>query len=164
MHNLFTKIKEAFKNVELGNGVGLLETEVIDDYGTNAERQKARAKDEKYNWTKLIDNEYLKLFFGYGGLSFFDAEGLRFHLPAYMCTTLQNPELDITESLIHCLTNLEKFNRERFQLLNHQQKAVICEFLQYVLENNSWNTDVWETEFDKPLIKTAIEDYWSKNI
>ena len=86
-------IHEAFAGITLGRGVSLHETVVIDDYGSTQARQKAREKDEKKDWRKLVDAPELKAVTGIGGLSFFDAEGLRFHLPAYMCLALVSPLL-----------------------------------------------------------------------
>src|SRR6185369_1468871 len=81
------RIERAFSGVRLGEGVSLREADVIDDYGTDAERKKARAQDEQHDWKRIPDD----LISHYNWcLSFFDAQGMRFHLPAYMRFTIRH--------------------------------------------------------------------------
>lgn len=74
-------IAEAFQGVQLGSGVGLWQGEAIDDYKSEAAQAIERLKDEKLDWSKIPD-EHL-----YGcelSLCYFDPEGMRFHLPAFL--------------------------------------------------------------------------------
>ena len=77
---LLALIREAFTDVYLEDGVSLHQTVVIDNYGSNAEMVQARLKDEKMDWQKLISKPELLNINGIGGLSFYDAKGLRFHV------------------------------------------------------------------------------------
>ncbi|HJT78348.1 MAG TPA: DUF6714 family protein [Gemmataceae bacterium] len=56
---LLRLIEEAFRGVELGNGVSLHETVVLDRYGGPAERRAARESDERQDWRKLIGDPEL---------------------------------------------------------------------------------------------------------
>ncbi len=92
---LLRLIEEAFQGVELGDGVSLHESVVIDEYGGPEERRTARASDEKHDWRKLVrDPELIRPAVGEvtgGGMPFYDAAGLRFHLPAYLSVAVMDP-------------------------------------------------------------------------
>ena len=79
--NAIRAIEEAFSGVCLGDGISLREVDVIDDYGSEAERAAARALDETEDWRNLPDDLIEK---SPDVLCFMDEAGLRFHLPAYM--------------------------------------------------------------------------------
>lgn len=82
---LLQLIEEAFRGIELGDGVSLHQTIVIDNYGFNCDEAAELARhDERHDWRKLVDDPELLNVQGIGGLSFYDALGLRFHLPAYL--------------------------------------------------------------------------------
>lgn len=106
--HLLQQIDKAFCGVTLGDGVSLHETEVIDCYGTDEERLRARAGDEKDDWHKLIDDPELVKVCGVGGLCFYDAAGLRFHLPAYLSHVVANAEDegDICQRVLFQLTSI----------------------------------------------------------
>ena len=128
---LLALIREAFTDVYLEDGVSLHQTVVIDNYGSNAEMVQARLKDEKMDWQKLISKPELLNINGIGGLSFYDAKGLRFHLPAYLSSVVINPDLNISESLIFTLTHKSEYNDKRLSLLNPQMKHCISVILSY---------------------------------
>ncbi len=48
-------IHSAFAGVQLDRGISWREADVIDDYGMEEEREKARSIDEKLDWSKLSD-------------------------------------------------------------------------------------------------------------
>jgi hypothetical protein len=166
---LLRLIEEAFRGVELGDGVSLHESAVIDDYGGPEERLAARARDEKQDWRKLISDPELiqptwKETAGMGGLSFYDAAGLRFYLPAYLSTVVAEPKLgDGTEfygELLPHLTQFVEHNRERFSLLSTAQRACVGEVLKYLrglydLPSNEWT--LWDLD-------QAIEGFWLKDV
>lgn len=149
-------IKAAFDGVTLGQGVSLHETIVIDDYGSKAQREKARQGDEKHDWKKLLDNDRIKRVFGNGGLSFYDAEGLRFHLPAYLMIALEPTFSDVTESLLFTLTSYDTYNQERFSILDGPQREAVRAFLLYIQQSG-------EPEFyyDQSKITKALKEYWT---
>jgi hypothetical protein len=129
---LISRLFEAFKGVQLEGGVSLHQTIYIDNYGdiTKAEAL-AIEKDETKDWKKLINSPQLLKVSGIGGISFFDAKGLRFHLPAYLCTAFEHPHADITGSLLFTLTCKSEYNDKRLSILNPIQKKCIGMVLQY---------------------------------
>jgi len=73
------RIRDAFGDVQLGSGVGLREAQALDDYAGDADRAARRAFDRKTDWQSIASAELNEC---NSSLSFFDAEGMRFHLPA----------------------------------------------------------------------------------
>ena len=146
---LIFEINEAFKNVELDSGIGLSEANAIDDYSDEHFREKCRQNDEKHNWNSISSaalNKYNC------SLSYFDARGMTFHLPAFLIADIKG---EYRFEMAFILTNLSNYNRSRFTLLTEKQRAAVKLFLEYMLENP-------EYKFEKPDIKLAIENYWSK--
>jgi hypothetical protein len=139
-------VRAAFAGVTLGEGIGLLEAQAIDDYKSNAERAASRTKDEKDDWS-AIDVDSLNRC--YSSLHFFDAEGLRFHLPAYLIAELEgNFGFDLHWTLCHSTAG-----EERFTLLSEPQRKGVVEFLQFVCDEPDYQSD-------RPLIEAALAGYW----
>jgi hypothetical protein len=88
---LILKLQEAFRDVKLGNGVGLYEALEIDSYSRDEMREKARERDEKDNWERLGPNELRGTLVALGYL---DPEGMRFYLPAYLRAEIISPFID----------------------------------------------------------------------
>jgi len=128
---LLALIAEAFKDVRLEDGVSLHETIVIDNYGSKDAMMRARSRDEKMDWQKLIHDPELLEVNGIGGLAFYDAKGLRFHLPAYLSVVLMNDWVDIAESLLYNLTSDSEYNRKRLDILDPPMKKCVGEVLKY---------------------------------
>lgn len=153
---LLRQIEEAFAGVELGDGVSLHETIVIDDYGTAEERSEARRHDEKHDWRKLIDDPELLAVHGIGGPNFFDDRGFRFHLPAYLSVAvvdLYREDADvILGSVMFNLSVPCERTREMLAILNGAQRRCVYDVLVFL-----WT----EYEFDDPELECAIDDYWS---
>jgi len=158
---LLRLIEDAFGGVELGDGVSLHETVVIDLYGGPEERRAARDPDEKHDWRNLVGNAGLIRIAGVGGLSFYDSAGLRFHLPAYLSLAVTDSEsTDVTNvlaDLLYTLTHFPEYNRERFAILSVPQRACVREVLKYL-----------RTQYDIPenapitaQLDQAIEGYWA---
>jgi hypothetical protein len=146
---LISEINDAFKDVVLGNGIGLSEADAIDSYADLKLRTECRQNDEKHNWNLITADNLNK----YNcSLSFFDAEGMQFHLPAFMIADI-NEEYKFGMSF--ALTNLSDYSKSQFGLLSQKQRGAIRLFLEYILEHPSY-------EFERPEIKSAIESYWSK--
>ena len=84
--HLIHTIQQAFSGVTLGNGIGLSEGNAMDDYAPAEERARCRKQDEQTHWHKIpveLLNQY------YVALCYFDPEGMRFHLPAFLIADLQ---------------------------------------------------------------------------
>src|SRR4051812_12445181 len=69
-------IEAAFAGVALGGGVGLQEAQGLDDYADDETCAAYRANDEKDNWHRISTEALNRC---HSSLSFFDAEGMRFH-------------------------------------------------------------------------------------
>lgn len=150
-------IHQAFEHVKLENGVSLHQTIKIDNYGeTNEALESQISADERNNWKKLIDDPELIKVSGIGGLSFYDAKGLRFHLPAYLCLCINQTDTEVASSLVFQLTHLEAYNRERFSILTVEQRKAVKVFLTYIRYNTGFTF-----EYDFKAIEAAIQDYWS---
>jgi len=134
----------------LGNGVGLWEGQAIDDYETEENIGKARFRDEKLDWSKLTAADITRC---QSSLSFFDADGMRFHLPAFL---LHEEFEDLSGTIIFHLTSLDEYGRSHFTSLNQSQRAVIREFLVWCSKNE-------EFDFEKTSILRALENYWIEN-
>lgn len=140
-------IEGAFAGVTLGGGVGLKEAQGLDDYEDEATRAQYREADEKENWL-AITSEQLNAC--NSSLSFFDAEGMRFHLPAYLISDLRG---EYNFGVDFCLTYLKQHCREQFSLLSEEQRAVVRAYLQFLLEDA-------EYEFERSDIERALRIYW----
>ena len=116
-------VREAFQGVTLGNGVGLRQGQGLDDYEDAATRAALRLSDEKDDWTNISGADLNRC---YSSLSFFDAEGMRFHLPAYLIADLEGTfDHDMDFHLFY----FESGEDERFRLLNEEQRDAIRQFL-----------------------------------
>ncbi len=119
---LLDSIAAAFANVPLGEGVGLFEGRALDDYD---DPKPARERDEKLNWPAISDADLEGC---KSSLSFFDAAGFRFHLPAYMCLDLRSRFPDGGDLLFHLATHPNEY----FELLDEPQRNVARDYLEFL--------------------------------
>jgi hypothetical protein len=134
---LITKIRIAFKDVKLDDGVGLWEGQGLDDYANEKTMLELRKKDERNNWDNI---PYKDLAFCSSSLSFFDAKGMRFCLPKFLIFDILEEQLYKEQGISSpcVLFTLsyelnEEYQKNQFSLLDSQQiEAVIC-FLEYKL-------------------------------
>jgi hypothetical protein len=146
---LISEIQDAFRDVVLEDGIGLSEADAIDSYMDSVSRAACRTKDEKKNWNK-ISSELLNQY--YNSLSFFDAKGMRFHLPAFMIAEING---EYRFGMSFPLAHLSDYSKSQFVLLTEKQKQVVKQFLNYIFESPDY-------EFERHEILRAIESYWSK--
>ncbi|MCZ7450978.1 hypothetical protein O8B93_25730 [Agrobacterium rhizogenes] len=120
-------IRDAFTGVTLGGGVGLNETQALDDYASNEVHAACRAADEENDWVAItleaLNNHS-------GSPSFFDVEGMRFHLPAYLIAYLDDDYKH--EFAQHLLASPEKF-----RLLTPAQRNAVELYLRAVRETEN---------------------------
>jgi hypothetical protein len=138
-------IRQAFAGVTLGEGIGLWEAQAIDDYADDKSRQAQRLRDEREDWSR-IPVESLQ--YADSSLSFFDAAGMRFHLPAFLLAEIDG---DSNGGPLFALTNL--WDEQRFALLNNDHRHVIRMFLEWCLEQH-------EYEYEHDQIRRALVDHW----
>ncbi|HCS53454.1 DUF6714 family protein [Rubinisphaera sp.] len=141
-------IRDAFRGVELGDGVGLTEADGLDDYADAKTLAGYRSNDEKFDWSKISATELNRY---YCSLSFFDAEGMRFHLPAYLIADLEGT---FEQDVVFHLTYFEHDAISRFSLLSDLQRTAVREFLLIRLSDPN-------CEFERPMIETALSKYWT---
>jgi hypothetical protein len=144
---LIQSIIKAFKDVKLEEGIGLSQAGAIDDYETDEVKAACRDKDEKESWMNITSADLNKY---YSSLSFFDAAGMRFHLPAYMIAELKG---EYFFGMAFALTHLSDYTRSQFELLNKEQREVVREFLFWLDKNEDY-------DYNKPHIESALRDYW----
>ena len=89
-NSLREKIEAAFAGVTLGDGIGLKEGDGIDDYADADVLAQLHTQDERSDWHRLTSDDLLSHQFS---ITFMDAEGLRFHLPAWMLAELRDLSL-----------------------------------------------------------------------
>lgn len=130
---LIAKIEAAFAGVTLEDGVGLHEGQGLDDYLSEEECARLRMKDETQDWYKI---PILDLYLCHTSLFYFDAKGMRFHLPQILLWALgvyyEEDERLFKEdllrygdppSILFALTHLDKnwYRDYYFSALNREQ-------------------------------------------
>jgi hypothetical protein len=142
-------IRTAFAGVTLGAGVGLRQGQGIDDYADLGTQASLRARDEKRDWSAIPVADLDRC---YSSLSFFDAEGMRFHLPAYLVANLEGTlrTADPMFHLVHLVDGMEF----RYALLSPAQREAVREYLVLRLSDPNY-------EFDHPMIRAALDSYWA---
>ena len=138
---------EAFAGVTLGNGVGLLQAQGMDDYADEKTCAAYRERDEKHDW-RAIGLEGLNRYSS--SLSFFDEEGMRFHLPAFLVAAIDGTyRFDLVYTLAH-----SAFVPDQFAMLTPAQRAVVRGYLQFIEQED-------EHALDREHIQAALAGYWA---
>jgi len=176
---LIKHVFSAFKDVRLGNGVGLYEAQAIDYHAPLEKRKEFRSHDETENWIDIPLNE---LFRFWDSPSFFDAEGMRFHLPMYLLLELEYFEDEIEKmykegpvqgtfpdiefhltSVLDYLdddnqqaTEMREFEQMRFSLLNEGQISCVIQFLIHK------TIDYLENDNQRVFLGRAIQHWENK--
>ena len=140
-------IEAAFAGVTLGDGVGLHEARAIDDYADDATQAARRAEDEKEDWRRITAED---LNFCDSSLCFFDAGGMRFHLPAYLIAELRG-EYECVSVVYHLTSGFP----EKFRLLSEAQRTAVRAFLRHVFDDPAYESD-W------PDIWEALNGFWAE--
>jgi hypothetical protein len=141
-------IEKAFAGVKLGDGVGLLQAQGIDDFTDPASLARLRAADEKDNWQEISAHALNRC---NSSLSFFDAKGMRFHLPAFLLADLRGV---YTCGMAFCLTHLDDHNLRKFTLLSPPQRNAVRAYLLHIAKLEDY-------AYDRPLILYALDEYWT---
>ncbi len=165
---LIEAIIEAFDGVSRGNGVTLHEAMVIDDYGSPAERAAARAQDTEDKWQDVPEDD---IRFSDAVLSFLDAKGFHYYLPAYMVWHLRNIDHEdpdywsnTFDSVIFHLTyqvNIDNYVAPKFSLFTPAQLKVTGRFLQFDIEREE---TMERQELQKSLAKGGLSQSDIDNI
>ncbi len=143
---LVAKIEDAFAEVRLGDGIGLLEAGGLDDYAPGSDLSNLRELDEKMDWRRIDEDTLAR---GNAAPSFLDAKGMLFHLPAFLRAELQGNEIvDIFSRLVW-----DTFGDRDFRsLLTAYQRSVIVDVLRLLADPPA----CW---YDQSEIELAISRY-----
>jgi len=144
-------ISDAFRGVQLGSGIGLWEGEAIDDYKSDGEQTIERLKDEKLDWSRIPADALYRCD---ASLCYMDAEGVRFHLPAFMVAEIDGKT---NSGPVFHLTSLDDYALAKFELLTEQQRFAVIAFLRWCLESRDY-------EYCYKNIGRALNEYWDVKI
>lgn len=158
---LIAQITAAFEGVSRGDGVSLREGRVLDNCGSEKKRAQARALDTETRWQDVSHDDLDRY---EASLCYFDAEGFRYYLPAYMLYNLTNADArgkDGTYSSIVFYVldmpvepNLRDLHLEHYSLLTPPQREAVCRFLQFYAAHG------WE--FVQEDASHALAAYWGQ--
>ena len=151
-------IADAFRNVRLGDGIGMFEADAADNYASEEQREVARQKDRS-NWIEWGDIPSTEIDSSHWILCFVDAEGMRFLLPAYMMFALENYDKSNSASVDSVIYALERGNdafEGNAELLSQCQKSAIVGFLKYMI------LVVGEDLVDTVAASRAYENHWAQ--
>jgi hypothetical protein len=157
--DVITEITAVFDGVSREDGVTLHETGVIDGYGSEDERAKARLLDTESRWQDVPDDNIRNF---HPVLNFLDSKGFRYYIPAYMIWTLRNCDVwsNTQPHTIYSLLFDPKDVRsrdwylERFDLLSPEQSKAISHFLRIVATYKDWDL--------LAEAQQALDQYWGQ--
>jgi hypothetical protein len=141
-------VRTAFQGVSLGQGVGLLQAQGLDDYADERTLAAYRAQDEQRDWSAISVDDLDQCS---SSLCFLDDKGMRFHLPAYLVAELQS-SLNRSDVLFH-LVYADPDALTRFDALSATQDEAVRQFLFMRLADKRY-------EFQRPMIEAALKNYW----
>lgn len=147
---LKTVIAEAFRDVVLGDGIGLLEaSEGIDMCVDARARAQKRNEDERLNWQSLTDDD---VSIHLSALWFTDPEGMRFLLPAFM---IHEIDCEFDRWAVSTLSSSRFIEHGSFSLLDRAQVQAVEAFLNHFLQNP-------EEEAYHGDIASSLKTYWRR--
>ena len=132
LDSLIHQIENAFASLSLGDGTGLLEANGLDDYATKDELAKLRSSDEHTDWRR-IDVDTLNRC--HAALTFMNARGFIFHLPAFLIAEL-NDSFDY--GIIDHLFEPNRLPNDWIPLLDNAQRNAIIALLSAIIEHPNY--------------------------
>jgi hypothetical protein len=144
------QIAEAFDGVRREEGVTLHEALEMDGYGTPGQCAQARLLDTDEYWQE-VRGEDLERF---GVLSYLDAKGFRYYLPAYMSWELWRFRALGALLRSPLLFHLDTSESRRFTILYHLQSWAVYRYLRFVSDY------AWENHASDA--RSAVAKYWSR--
>lgn len=131
MTKVIKLIEETFKDVRRDGGVTLHQMDVLDAYGSELEFKEAGLKDTETTWQEIPSG---KLSTFQLSITFLDAKGFRFYLPAFMRHALLTFGSDHGiegDGVINSLYRgpEDDFRKENFRLLATEERECIAAFL-----------------------------------
>lgn len=141
------------------NRVSVKNLHFIQKIGIRNPVSLARLKDTDTRWQDVPD-EWIEYFSDV--LSFFDTEGFRYYIPAYMIWSLKNYKTSESNSINTTIYGLLIYKYDqfpdydpyhRFRLLNREQSKTISNFLNFM-------ATYCEDWADAKAAKRALNQYW----
>ena len=134
---LIDLVRRAFADVKLQDGIGLRESDGIDDYAGSEELKRLRATDEKNDWQKISAD---LLNYCNAAPSFLDAKGMRFHTPAFLVSELNG---EYNQDFIGRLIDGSYSANDFPKLLTNDQRDAIIECIRFYgnIEHYSYEPD-----------------------
>lgn len=135
-------ITDAFCDVQLEDGTSFHQAKALDDY---ADTDAARLLDTDNHWTE-VDLTKIRLI---SVMSFMDAKGFRYYLPAFMIFELKYPLLGNNFGLDSHLQgwDVDK-SSDRFKILNQAQCVAVLKFLEF------------KVKYSDIFYGDALRSYW----
>ena len=131
------KLFSAFADVRLGDGIGFLEADAIDDYLSPTDEKYiiARENDERLDCKKVYNQAKKTNLDSWYGPYYMDAKGLHFFLPNLLLIGGR----DVTDNVLLGLISAEKPEYiELMNLLTLEHKKGIIEYLEYAVDYDDW--------------------------
>lgn len=129
------RIERAFAGVRLEDGVSLQEADVIDCQGwlepSDPLRLEARKNAETEDWRRIPESVIAHM---YWALSFVDAKGMRFNLPAYMVFSVKHHRSSCSTSIDSAIYAMSREDA-RFADFSGPQRAAVRHFIKYMANN-----------------------------
>ena len=155
---LTEEISAAFDGVSREDGVSLHEAMAIDNHECFESRAQARARDTEARWQDVPDED---IGWSDAVLSFLNAEGFRYYIPAYIVwflrhTDSDDPKFDDSNtfsSVVGCLgrgdilSAADDFVLDQYKILTPQQSRAIAHFLVFQSERE----EKWREENEEAL-------------
>jgi hypothetical protein len=151
---LLIDIQSAFDGVQLEEGISWSEAAVLDGYGTDEQRVKARLRDVKDNW-KEVPFAKISAFNFQDNIPFLDVKGLKYYLAPIMCYGIQHYKSNeslLLNGLIYGLTKQPLVNDLKM-ILNEGQKKCIIKYLMFC-------DFIGNDYFDTHKLSERINKYW----
>ena len=127
--SIVAEIRDAFSNVELGDGIGMIEADGYDNCATEDELKRLRAMDERKRWQNISSNDLNNYYCSFG---FCDGKGGLFLLPAYLLCDLRD-EYNFDFVLLKLVNRLADSRNDVphwLQLIDRRQGIALCRLLE----------------------------------
>ena len=160
---LLKETRVAFGSVQRGNGITLHQAQAIDDYAGPEQELAARRLDTDRKWEDVPEQDIVR---HYTALTFLDADGFRYYIPAYMSFAVKHYKCGsfdflILDHILYALNpgdgpELPEWKIEQFEILDEGQKEVVCRFLHF-MKDEAEDYLIGHSDAEQ-----ALEKYWGQ--
>lgn len=159
-------IYEAFDGGTREGGVSWAEAELIDCYGTPAEKAFARMNPMEPGWQDLVDDPNWEADTSVGGWHDLDSIGFRYYVAPGMVRALRNEDTGYLPFQFAYPTHEDKETeatyrdwwRSNWALLNEAQTQAVCEFLKCMMV--SWVPEDPEWQASREDFEEGYRSHW----